>query len=773
MTSPVVGFAGLGAMGLPMAHNIHSGLKEKGGVLHVWNRTASKAEPLVAQGAVLENSLGMRFHPDRNIQLSFSETTEELAAKVDILFAMTFDDKALESLCDSVRAHATRPIILVSCATVDPSLVSRLAASGHKYVTIVSAPVFGRPDAAAARMLTTVLAGSPTHCDTVEPYIQLTCRKVIRLPGEQPQAANVLKLTGNFCIASIIDLLAQAQTLAEKNGISRENAVDLVTTLMPGPIVGGYAERMSKDDFGIGFSVDGGLKDVGLVRRLAEQSGASVPFADVVYAHLQRQKEANGDQDLDWASLAKTSSPFSLRICCIGAGYVGGPTCAVIASKCPDIKVTIVDINQQRIDAWNSSSIPIYEPGLDELVFAQRGKNLFFSTDVDAAILEADLIFVSVNTPTKKGGIGKGFAADLAYVESATRRIALVAKSHKVVIEKSTVPCRTAESMRKILDANSRPGVTFDILSNPEFLAEGTAIKDLMNPDRVLIGHLFTESGTKAQQALSSVYARWVPAERIVTTRLWSSELTKLASNALLAQRISSINALSAICEATGADVDEVSYACGLDSRIGPKFLKASVGFGGSCFQKDILNLVYLSRSLHLPEVADYWEQVVLMNEYQKRRFSEQVVRELFNTITNKRICIYGFAFKKDTGDTRESAAIALIEAFLKENSHVRVYDPQVPEKQIHYDLTVEAGVSETQYAKYLTVHKDAYTAAEGCDAIVVVTEWDEFKTLDYAKIYAKMNKPACIFDGRLILPADALREIGFKVTCIGKATTY
>ncbi|ORY50738.1 nucleotide sugar dehydrogenase [Rhizoclosmatium globosum] len=462
-----------------------------------------------------------------------------------------------------------------------------------------------------------------------------------------------------------------------------------------------------------------------------------------------------------------------MAICCIGAGYVGGPTCAVIAHKCPDIKVTIVDINQQRIDAWNSQNIPIYEPGLEEIVFAQRGKNLFFSTDVDGTILEADLIFVSVNTPTKKGGIGAGFAADLAYVEAATRNIAKIAKSHKIVIEKSTVPCRTAESMRKILDANSRPGVTFDILSNPEFLAEGTAIKDLLHPDRVLIGHLDTESGKRAQEALTSVYAHWVPKERIVTTRLWSSELTKLAANAMLAQRISSINSLSAICEATGADVDEVAYACGLDSRIGPKFLKASVGFGGSCFQKDILNLVYLSQSLHLPEVAEYWNQVVIMNEYQKRRFAEQVVRELFNTITNKKIAIFGFAFKKDTGDTRESAAITLIQYFLKENANIRVYDPKVPESQMRYDLVVDGGVDQAHYNKFVTVHDSAYAAAEGCDAVVVVTEWDEFKTLDYTKIYEKMNKPACVFDGRLILPLNKLKDIGFKTICIGKSLPH
>ncbi|KAI8621686.1 UDP-glucose/GDP-mannose dehydrogenase family, NAD binding domain-containing protein [Chytriomyces sp. MP71] len=465
----------------------------------------------------------------------------------------------------------------------------------------------------------------------------------------------------------------------------------------------------------------------------------------------------------------KRQKTDNTKICCIGAGYVGGPTCAVIASKCPDIKVTIVDINQSRIDAWNSNNIPIYEPGLEEIVFATRGKNLFFSSDVDAGILEADLIFVSVNTPTKKSGIGAGFAADLAYIEAATRRIAQVAKSHKIVIEKSTVPCRTAESMRKILDANSHEDVTFDILSNPEFLAEGTAIKDLMNPDRVLIGSMQTPAGLKAQQALAEVYARWVPKERIVTTRLWSSELTKLASNALLAQRISSINSLSAICEATGADVDEVAYACGLDSRIGPKFLKASVGFGGSCFQKDILNLVYLSQSLHLPEVAEYWNQVVAMNEYQKRRFAEGVVRTLFNTITNKTIAVYGFAFKKDTGDTRETAAIAMIKYFLKENANIKVYDPKVPAEQMLYDLTVENDVDVAVYNKRVTVSKDAYSAADGVDAIVVLTEWDEFKTLDYARIYTKMNKPACIFDGRLIMPTEELKNIGFNVVTIGK----
>ncbi|KAI8926717.1 UDP-glucose/GDP-mannose dehydrogenase family, NAD binding domain-containing protein [Entophlyctis helioformis] len=459
----------------------------------------------------------------------------------------------------------------------------------------------------------------------------------------------------------------------------------------------------------------------------------------------------------------------TMNIVCLGAGYVGGPTCAVIAFKCPDIKVTIVDLNQARIDAWNSNNLPIYEPGLEDVVFAARGRNLFFTTDIDKAIEEADIIFVSVNTPTKKSGIGAGYAADLAYVESATRRIAQVARSSKIVVEKSTVPCRTAESMRTILEANSRDGIRFDILSNPEFLAEGTAISDLLNPDRVLIGSLQTPEGIKAQQTLASVYAHWIPTSQIITMNLWSSELSKLAANALLAQRISSINALSAICEATGADVDEVAYACGLDTRIGPKFLKASVGFGGSCFQKDILNLVYLSESLHLPEVGAYWKQVIVMNDYQKARFSERVVKKLFNTITNKKVAVLGFAFKKNTGDTRESAAIDLIAAFLRENANIRIYDPKVEEDQIKMDLIDSELTTADIYNKRVTICKSAYEAAEGVDAVVVVTEWDEFKTLDYQKIFEKMNKPAFIFDGRLILDGKKLKEIGFQVEVIGK----
>ena len=407
--------------------------------------------------------------------------------------------------------------------------------------------------------------------------------------------------------------------------------------------------------------------------------------------------------------------------------------------------------------------LPIYEPGLDEVVKQVRGKNLFFSTDLDRVVDESDIIFVSVNTPTKISGLGKGSSADLKYVEVATRHIAKVSTRDKIVVEKSTVPCRTAESMRAILQANSRPGVHFDILSNPEFLAEGTAVKDLLTPDRVLIGSLSTPSGLAAAAALAQVYGAWVPQERVICMNLWSSELSKLAANALLAQRVSSINALSAICEATGANVSEVSYACGLDSRIGPKFLQASVGFGGSCFQKDILNLVYLSDSLHLPEIAAYWKSVVDLNEHQKQRFVKRIVGCLFNTLAGKRIALLGFAFKKDTGDTRESPAIALVKYFLQESATVALYDPQVSKEQIDLDIGKDTvGVQ---------VCKSALEAAQNSDAVVIATEWDEFKdtNLDYQKVYDSMKKPAFVFDGRLILNYKKLTQMGFHVEAIGQ----
>lgn len=452
-----------------------------------------------------------------------------------------------------------------------------------------------------------------------------------------------------------------------------------------------------------------------------------------------------------------------MKICCIGAGYVGGPTMAMIACKAPDIEVRVVDMNSTRIAAWNSDTLPIYEPGLDEVVRLSRGKNLHFSTDVRGAIIAADIIFVAVNTPTKSYGVGAGRAADLRFIESVARTIAEVATSPKIIVEKSTIPVKTAETIKEILAANTR-GVKFEVLSNPEFLAEGTAVADLQQPDRVLIGGERTPGGEAAIKALADVYARWVPRDRIIATNLWSSELSKLVANAFLAQRISSINSISALCEATGADVDEVANAIGKDSRIGAKFLKASVGFGGSCFQKDILNLVYLCDHFGIPEVASYWESVVKMNDWQKRRFATKIVRVLFNSVSEKRIAIFGFAFKKDTNDTRESAAIAVCRDLLAEQAHVVVYDPKVPADEIRQDI-LGADKSEPR----LTVASSAYEAAQGAHAVAVVTEWDEFKTLDYERIFAGMAKPAAIFDGRNILDLEKLKKIGFRAHGVGK----
>lgn len=452
-----------------------------------------------------------------------------------------------------------------------------------------------------------------------------------------------------------------------------------------------------------------------------------------------------------------------MNICCIGAGYVGGPTMAMIALKAPDIRVTVVDMNAARIAAWNQGNLPIYEPGLDEVVKQARGRNLFFSTDVAGNIKTADVIFVAVNTPTKTYGVGAGRAADLRYVESVARTIAEHATSDKIIVEKSTIPVRTAESIKAIVSANGN-GVKFQVLSNPEFLAEGTAVKDLENPDRVLIGGERTPEGEKAVATLAGIYGRWVSKERIITTNLWSSELSKLVANAFLAQRISSINSISALCEATGADIDEVAHAIGKDSRIGPKFLKASVGFGGSCFQKDILNLTYLCESFGLPEVAAYWQGVVGMNDWQKHRFAARIVRELFNTVADKKIAVLGFAFKKDTNDTRESAAINVCRDLLAEHANVCVYDPKVSADDIAADV-----LGKGQANPRLTVAKDAYAACAGAHAVAVVTEWDEFKSLDYARIFAAMPKPACLFDGRNIVDLAALRKLGFKAYGIGK----
>lgn len=455
------------------------------------------------------------------------------------------------------------------------------------------------------------------------------------------------------------------------------------------------------------------------------------------------------------------------KITCIGAGYVGGPTMSVIAQKNLNVEVTVVDLNQARIAAWNDenlSNLPVYEPGLDVVVAEARGRNLFFSTDVEKAIDEADMIFISVNTPTKTYGKGKGQAADLKYIELCARQIAAVAKNDKIVVEKSTLPVRTAEALKSILD-NTGNGVNFHILSNPEFLAEGTAVTDLHNPDRVLIGG----EDEVAIEALVQVYETWVPRERILTTNLWSSELSKLVANAFLAQRVSSINAISELCEVTGANVDEVASAIGQDSRIGSKFLKASVGFGGSCFQKDILNLVYIARSYNLTAVADYWEQVIILNDHQKTRFAEKIIQTMYNTVNGKHIAFLGWAFKKDTNDTRESAAIYVADYLLDEEAQVVVYDPKVSAEQIYKDLDYLGTRSSEDNRRLVKVVDNPYEALDGAHAAAVLTEWDEFKDYDWAKIKEGMKRPAFVFDGRKLLDREELNSLGFDYYAIGE----
>jgi UDPglucose 6-dehydrogenase len=462
------------------------------------------------------------------------------------------------------------------------------------------------------------------------------------------------------------------------------------------------------------------------------------------------------------------------NICCIGAGYVGGPTMAIIAQQCPHIKVTVVDLNEKRIAGWNDdnlANLPIFEPGLDAIVKEARGRNLFFSTEVDKAIDEAEMIFISVNTPTKTYGKGKGMAADLKYIELCARQIARVSRHNKIVVEKSTLPVRTASAIKSILDHTGND-VKFEILSNPEFLAEGTAVSDLLKPDRVLIGGDTTPEGKKAAQTLVDIYANWVPADRILTTNVWSSELSKLTANAFLAQRVSSINAMSEICEKTGADVNEVSKAIGMDSRIGSKFLKASVGFGGSCFQKDILNLVYIAKSYGLDEVADYWEQVIIMNEYQKERFKNQMITALYNTVSDKKITFLGWAFKKDTNDTRESAAIRIADNLLNEQARISVYDPKVKADQIYADLDYLKTRDEAENKSLLTVETGPYNACENSHCVAILTEWDEFKTYNWQQIYDNMLKPAVIFDGRSLLERKKMEDIGFIYYSIGSGIT-
>ncbi len=451
---------------------------------------------------------------------------------------------------------------------------------------------------------------------------------------------------------------------------------------------------------------------------------------------------------------------FAKDILCIGAGYVGGPTMAMIAARCPQYKVTVVDISHARIAAWQSDHLPIYEPGLDEVVRQARGRNLFFSTQVEQGIRDADIIFVSVNTPTKSFGQGAGRAADLQYWEKTARQILEHADRNKIVVEKSTLPVRTAEAMERILNANTK-SIRFEVLSNPEFLAEGSAIADLETPDRVLIGSKETPEGIAARQTLVEIYANWVPRENIIESNVWSSELSKLAANAFLAQRISSINAISALCEKTEADVDEVAYAIGKDSRIGPKFLKASVGFGGSCFKKDILNLVYICHSYGLSEVAEYWESVVTINEWQESRFVRTILESMFNTVAGKRIALLGFAFKANTGDTRESPAIYIARGLAEEQAEVVVTDPQA--------LT-NARDDLADMGDRVRLESDPYTAAEGAHALAILTEWEVYRHLDYTRILASMEQPAFLFDGRNILDHQRLFELGFNVFPIGKS---
>lgn len=460
------------------------------------------------------------------------------------------------------------------------------------------------------------------------------------------------------------------------------------------------------------------------------------------------------------------------KICCIGAGYVGGPTMAVLALKNPHIQFTVVDVNSDRIQAWNSndlSLLPVYEPGLDQIIEKTRNINLFFSTNVEQAIIDAEIIFISVNTPTKTYGIGKGYAADLKYIELCARQIANLSTTDKIIVEKSTLPVRTASTIKQIL-SNGDQQVKFQIVSNPEFLAEGTAIKDLLNPDRVLIGGAIDElEGLEAIEKVSSLYKSWIPKDKIITTNVWSSELSKLTANAFLAQRISSINAMSAICEATEANIEEVAFAIGKDSRIGDKFLKASVGFGGSCFQKDILNLVYIAQSYGLHEVAEYWEQVIHLNNYQKRRFAQNIVKELFNSVAGKKIAMLGWAFKKDTNDTRESAAIDVAKVLLEEQAELHIFDPKVSEIQILTDLLKYNQFNENEIKQKVFVHHNIDEVFVKAHAVVISTEWDEFVSYDWEQIKKQMQKPSFIFDGRNVLDKMQMESFGFQYRGIGK----
>tara|TARA_A100001388_G_scaffold58452_1_gene40335 strand:- start:713 stop:2116 length:1404 start_codon:yes stop_codon:yes gene_type:complete len=460
------------------------------------------------------------------------------------------------------------------------------------------------------------------------------------------------------------------------------------------------------------------------------------------------------------------------KICCIGAGYVGGPTMAVIAKNCPDIEVEVVDINETRIKAWNDTdlnNLPVFEPGLSEIVNDVRNKNLTFSINVEDSIRNSDMIFISVNTPIKKKGIGAGQTSDLRWVESCARKICKSAKGHTIVVEKSTLPVKTAQTIKDILDSsnnnNSDECRSFSVLSNPEFLAEGTAISDLVNPDRVLIGG----DDLVAMNALKDIYIKWVPEKKIIFTNLWSSELSKLSANALLAQRISSINSLSAICEVTGADIGDVANAVGMDSRIGSKFLKAGPGFGGSCFKKDILNLVYLSRYYGLNEVADFWQETVAINSWQQTRIYKEIVAKLFGNLADKKIAILGFAFKENTNDTRESPAINICRNLLNEGAFLSIHDCKVKEETIDKDLSSENSFDKSMWA----YDEDVYTSFEGAHAVILMTEWSTYKKLNWEKIVPVVKQPFWIFDTRLIVNPNQIKDLGINLWQLGNGKNY
>mgnify|MGYP002837128956 CR=1 FL=1 len=442
------------------------------------------------------------------------------------------------------------------------------------------------------------------------------------------------------------------------------------------------------------------------------------------------------------------------KICCIGAGFVGGPTMAVFAKYCPDIEITLVDINKEKIKAWNndnSAHFPVFERGLGELIIQNRGKNLFFSTDIENSIKFADMIFISVNTPTKLSGLGAGYASDLKWVEESARQVAKFSSSHTIVVEKSTVPVRTAELIKTILTNSEnleKKNKSYSIISSPEFLAEGTAISDLENPDRVLIGG----DDLEACKILSGIYERWIPKHKILFTNLWSSELSKLTANAFLAQRVSSINSISALCEVTGAEIREVSNVVGSDTRIGNKFLSVSPGFGGSCFQKDILNLVYLCNFYGLNEVAQYWEQVLLLNNWQRKRISKIIVNNFFGTITSKKIVLLGFAFKPDTNDTRESPSIFVAKDLLENGAKIIIHDPKVTQIKINEVLSIESD-------NHLVLEKNIFKAVKGADAVVLMTQWDEYLDLDWSKVCQLLRKPAWVFDTRSILESEIFEK--------------